>query len=850
MVKRREKTWDFLNRFRGHRNIIELKELFVSMLFLKSLSDQYKVGISFHLQLPDKSKWSFLRRNLLDQNYTLDPLWEAFDILELENTQLRETFNVFGFRTKFRKIEDIDLVHHIFYYISGLTLDSKKYQQLYEESISLFAGYEGKSGEDFTTPEGVSDLMTELSSSIGSTVLDGTCGIGGLFSSILKKYPSKKFRFFGQEMNSSTLALVKLRFIFDIDNQFIFSSAEDTLRNDHFDELKVDNVLMHPPFNLKLRNDYIHHDYSKFQFGIPPRNNANLAWVQYAISHLNDKGKAILLMSNGSLSAGGKEGEIRKRIIEEDLVEAIVTLPSNLLVNTSIPSSLWIINKNKSKKEKVLFIDGSHLGTKLPHGRQRVLDAESINRIVSIYNQWLEQPNYEDLLGFCYSASLAAISKNNYSLIPNRYVGILELLQYDLSNSVEIKEVIEYVRPSGLTTNINYKRITVRNLSSNPDSILLKEDDLTEGELKANFRILGNNTLLISKVGEHLKPTFFRSSQNPIAFSSSSIYAFKVNEELVNIEFLIAELYKDYVIIQLDAVRKGSAMPFLGKEDFLKIKINIPKTINEQIKQLKEERQLRFQSAAIELGYEKEIEKLKEIQMKDLGSKKHNIMQHLNNVKSSVDVLDQLMKINNGQLKADQIIDPRRGVTVEKRFFRLKESLDKVIYYVDNITNEAKFDKAEIINPFKFLKECKERGVQNDLFSVDLILDSGTFEGRAPLISISRNDFEELYNNVLENAIHHGFIDKTKTYLFRITTSFNNKKVEILFENNGKPFPKGITDRIEVKGEKAGSTAQTGIGMWKVSEIVKHFNANMEVIDSPESDFPVGFRFEFNLEIE
>ena len=133
------------------------------------------------------------------------------------------------------------------------------------------------------------------------------------------------------------------------------------------------------------------------------------------------------------------------------------------------------------------------------------------------------------------------------------------------------------------------------------------------------------------------------------------------------------------------------------------------------------------------------------------------------------------------------------------------------------------------------------------MFEVEDVFDELTFEGREPLISISKNDFEELYNNILENAINHGFVDDTKMYIFRISIAYIDDKVEIYFQNNGKPFPKGISGKIEVKGEKAGATAGTGIGLWKVAEIAKHFDCKLEVIDEPKSDFPVGFKLKFDL---
>jgi len=228
-----------------------------------------------------------------------------------------------------------------------------------------------------------------------------------------------------------------------------------------------------------------------------------------------------------------------------------------------------------------------------------------------------------------------------------------------------------------------------------------------------------------------------------IVYSSNKIFSFKVYEKKVFLDFLIAELYKDYIQFQLDSYRKGAAMQVIRREDLLKVLILVPSSLNEQKKIFENERELRFQAITKDLGFEKELAELKKAQMKDLGSKKHNIMQHLNNVKASADVLTRMMELNNGVFMADEVIDPRRGITVEKRFLRLQESLEKVIYYVDNITNELKYDEAEIINHIKFIKECKERGLQKDLIAIDIIVENATFEGRKPLISISNQYFQD-----------------------------------------------------------------------------------------------------------
>ena len=837
--------WGFLNNVRGQKDVGELRDVVLSLIFLKHANDSFFSNKSDIISVPEISKWSYLNNKLEEYNF-IDFLHKALLSIEDKNDQIRYTFRNLSL-DNFNQL-DLKLVRELFIKISELDLINRNvsFSSFIGDLLSKFSAYQGKKGGGTTTPNSVSQLMVKLLDLKEGSVLDSTCGTGGFFDKIKEQHQNNIFQFYGQEFSQNTLAIAKLRFAFNVSDEIKFS-ADDTLKNDCFADLKVHYVLMHPPFNLRLSDNSISQHDPRFKFGLPSKINANIAWLQHAIFHLNDKGRSAVLLTNNSLFNSGKDSEIRKNIIDTDIVESIITLPSNLFENTSISASIWLLNKKKPKQNKVLFIDASNVG-EMVNKTQRSINDKEILEISTLLNLWQENDlNYNDKVGHNKSVDISEIIDMDYILIPSKYVGIKDLSEIDLSKAIKLGDILEAVRPSKLESGVNYKRLTIKDLSSNPDSYILDSNSLKIGELRSDFKCLHDNVLLISKLGNKLKTTYFEGASGKYAFPSSSIYSYKVDLNKVRIDYLIAELDKDYIKAQVDNMRKGSGIPFINRKDLENILIIIPPSIEHQKEILEKERHTRFQSAAKLLGFEKEIEKLKKAQLKDLGSKKHNILQHLNNVKSSADVLLDMMQNNDGVLKASEIINPRRGVTVEKRFIRLQESLDKVIYYVDNITNELKFDEAEIINIVEFIDECKERGVQNKLFSVEIIIDSETLIDKEPLIYISKNDFEEIYNNLLENSIKHGFIDQNKKYVFRVTISLTDNFIKINFENNGKPFPKGIADSILVKGEKAGVTGGTGIGLWKVSEIAKHFKVKLKVFDEPANDFPVGFEFNFKL---
>jgi type I restriction-modification system DNA methylase subunit len=841
--------WSFTNEVRGYIEISELKEIVVSLIFLKHATDEYLSNPFSEVSVPKKSQYTFLAENLNNSDL-MNYLWNAFDVIELENTQLRDTLTNFNFRNRFKNKDDFYLIQNLIIKISefGLLEEDTSFSNFIGELLSKFADYEGKKGGDFTTPDSVSKLMVQLLDPKEGSILDSTCGTGGFFEKVKENHPSSVFQFYGQEYNQNTLALAKLRFAFSADDSLNFSEAKDTLSQDGFPNLKVDYVLMHPPFNVRNALTYENQFHPRFEYGLPPKGNANMAWIQHALFHLNEDGKSTVLLSNSSLSAGGIEAEIRKNIIDENLVESIITLPSGMLSNTSISCCIWVLNKNKTRKNKTLFIDATNFGHKEKGSSQKVLDEKSMKQITSIFKKTQNnEMTYVGHTGFFHIVDHKEIIENDYLLTPGRYVGLEDKIKEDLSKAVPLVTVLEYVKPEKLDENVAYKKVSIKDLSSISTNYVLDTDNLTEGELKSNYKVLPNNVLLIPRLGDKLKFSYCTQGETNIAFSANSIFTFRVDTDKIRLDYLIGELFKAYFHFQYSAFKYGAGIQLIRLKDLLNIKILIP-SLKEQKVVVEEERERQFQSAAKDLGFEKEIERLKRAQMKDLGSKKHNIMQHLNNVKASADVLTTMMELNNGVLKSDEIIDPRRGVTVEKRFLRLQESLSKVIYYVDNITNELKYDAAEIIDSTKFIKECKERGLQDDLFSIEVIIENATFQGQKPLISISKNDFEEIYNNILENAINHGFVDKRKSYIFRISIAYIDGFLEINFVNNGKPFPKGIAEKFDVKGVKAGETGGTGIGLWKVAEIAKHFDCKLEVFDEPESEFPVGFKFQFNLE--
>ncbi|MBN1905760.1 MAG: type I restriction-modification system subunit M [Deltaproteobacteria bacterium] len=360
---------------------------------------------------------------------------------EVENLNLTELINKFS-DTSFSNPE---------YNGKKLNLHSKDILgHVYEYFLGQFALAEGKQGGQYYTPKSIVALIIEMLQPYKGRVYDPAMGAGGFFVSNDKfigahegekhynaSEQKKHISVYGQESNPTTWKLAAMNMaIRGIDFNFGKKNADSFLDDQHPD-LRADYVMANPPFNIKdwwhakLENDV------RWKYGTPPQGNANFAWIQHMLYHLNDTGSMALLLANGSMSSNtNNEGEIRKNLVKADVVECMVALPGQLFTNTQIPACIWFLTKDKQNglsldKEKVdrrgkfLFIDARNMG----YMKDRVLrdfTDDDIAKIKNAFHAWQQNNNYEDIKGFCYSATIDEIEKHDFVLTPGRYVGAAE----------------------------------------------------------------------------------------------------------------------------------------------------------------------------------------------------------------------------------------------------------------------------------------------------------------------------------------------------------------------------------------------------------------------------------------
>lgn len=485
---------------RNNMDAAEYKHVVLGLIFLKYISDAFakrykelenekgegadpedrdEYDRKNVFWVPKKARWEFLRSNA--KQPTIGQLVDdAMGLIEKENPTLRGVLPKDYARPSLDKArfgELIDLVSDIGFESSDAEKDILG--RVYEYFLGQFADAEGKKGGQFYTPASIVKLLVEMIEPYRGRIYDPCCGSGGMFVQSEKFTMAHKGRLddiaiYGQESNPTTWKLCKMNLaIRGIESNI---GLGDSFHADQHKELKADFILANPPFNVsdwkgeQLRNDV------RWKFGIPPAGNANFAWVQHFIHHLAPTGVAGFVLANGSMSSNQSgEGEIRKSIVEADLVDCMVALPPQLFYNTMIPACLWFIARDKKnhkfrdRRGEVLFIDARKMGIMVDR-RHKELAPEDIAKIASTYHAWRgEGGKYSDVQGFCKAAKIDEIRKHDHILTPGRYVGA--------------EEEIEDSEPF----NEKMKRLT-SDLSAQ-----FKKSRESEDEIKKNLKGIGYN---------------------------------------------------------------------------------------------------------------------------------------------------------------------------------------------------------------------------------------------------------------------------------------------------------------------------------------------------------------------
>ena len=505
-----ETLWDSADKLRGSVESSEYKHVVLALIFLKFASDCFEhrraelIGegkekyidmVEFYTMknvffLPEESRWTYLIKNA-KQNDIAVKIDTALHTAEKTNKALQGALpdNYFS-----RLNLDVSKLAALLDTINNIhTLKDKEQDiigRIYEYFLRKFAIKEGKGKGEFYTPKSIVNLIAEVIEPYQGIIYDPCCGSGGMFVQSMKFVSShqgntKNISIYGQEATSTTYKLGKMNLAIRGISCNLGDVAADTFSRDQHPDLKADYIMANPPFNLKdwRAADELTNDHRWSGYDVPPVSNANYGWILHMISKLSDNGVAGFILANGALSGGGEEYKIRRKMIQNDLVEAIIVLPRNMFYTTDISVTLWILNKNKKRRTarlngitkeyrdrsgETLFVDLRQRGSE--YEKMFIeLTTEEVGPIAANLHNWQQvdcDKTYKDIPEYCYAANAAEIEANNYSLVPSKYIRFVD-------------------RDSGIDFDTEMKRI------QHTFKAILAEEAESQSELKQAFKGLG-----------------------------------------------------------------------------------------------------------------------------------------------------------------------------------------------------------------------------------------------------------------------------------------------------------------------------------------------------------------------
>ena len=480
--------WKAADKLRSNMDAAEYKHVVLGLIFLKYISDAFD---SRHEELvamesegadpedrdeyisegvfwvPRDARWQFIRSKakLPEIGRFID---DALISIEKENPPLKGVLPKEYARPTLDKTklgELVDLISAI-----GFREDEDRSRDIlgrvFEYFLGQFASAEGKKGGQFYTPRCVVRLLVEMMEPYKGRVYDPCCGSAGMFvqsDDFIKAHGGKRndISVFGQESNPTTWRLSRMNLAIRGIEGNLGPRNGDTFLNDYHKDLKADFIIANPPFNLSDWGGENLKDDVRWKYGVPPSGNANFAWIQHMIHHLSPTGIVGFVMANGSLSSNSSgEGEIRKAIIEDDLVDCIVSMPGQLFYSTQIPACLWFLSRDKTgtptgggkrlrnRQGETLFLDARKIGSMVDRTHKE-FTPDGIRKLSDTYHSWRGEegfPPYEDIPGFCRGSSLEEIRSHGHILTPGRYVGAEDLEDDDEPFEEKMERLVSLLR--------------------------------------------------------------------------------------------------------------------------------------------------------------------------------------------------------------------------------------------------------------------------------------------------------------------------------------------------------------------------------------------------------------------
>lgn len=612
-----------------------------------------------------------------------------------------------------------------------------------------------------------------------------------------------------------------------IDNEMLY---DDSIPSGDF-HFTHDLIVSTPPFGVTVpRNrQYVYCDgkvYSEEESHPFPYPNITVEeeFIRRGLASICKKGKLVGLFSYGTINGYSSScRDIKQYAIEDDLLEYVISLPAGIMPGTSIPTVVLVFNRNKKNTGKICFVDGSGF-----------ISGEKNNRLLDSSGLMSALKSGEKKISCAIPNEV--VLKNDCRLNPAFYIGESNLTVPDGFDKITIGDIFDVIPGRRVEPHLiqSGRIVRMQNLS---DGIYEWHKDVNSFPVDStdrNMREITEPVVLLPKLISLRKPTYVEASVDSPIYVTPNIMALRQRSSQIDTSYLIYAL-------QNKMSCNSAGYVTINKNELLQSSIAVPKSLSVQ-KEIVENAMLQSLSTRIkDAGLEAAITAQKKDFYDNLHRRKHDLCNYIGPIRSNVSAIQKF--IDKHPYK-DDIISNKLGITLSAYVQHLIEMVDKMSVQLEHLADEEVFGKAEPLDIYGVLKNCKG----DSLYEIEFLPDTGSLgsenseDGAAAVSFIAREDFDRIVDNIVTNASKHGFTDKSRTYTIRITLtlSIEDNQFVIKFFNNGSPMPEGIdTRRYGIKGESAGSHKGSGLGGSVVKSIVEHYNGSYEVSNDPDGLFPV-----------
>jgi type I restriction enzyme M protein len=798
------KVFGIFHAFRGNTNLNNIEDSVQIVLLLVSL---HKDGVINENSFSNDFSVSKLKSLILDSSLNSEKKEIYLIIVETLNESLSILFsqplNYFSFLLF--QLEKEMLVKDFSKYFDGILF--KLYDSL------------GKDYGQYLLPKEIRRLMFNLANvKSNSSIYNPFAGPAsfGVLCDIDNHY-------IGQEISVNTQITGMLRLLAADANSSKQIVSGDSINNWNPTNEKFDLIISSPPFNMQLP------DKISGKWGVLSRVESFA--IEKGLDDLKHDGKLIILVTESFLSSVGQFANLRYHLIEQDLIESIVSLPTGVLSYSNIKTSILVINKKKDNKGFINFVNTEDFISK--NVKTKTLDDVKL----------LEAINSNSNVNFVKKVSLEEVISNDRILESQRYF----LEKIEGKKLIDFSEKIRGVRinPEGLFKIIRIKDLKNDNLNFDLDINAIENTQSN----RSVFKIV-ESCLLLSKVGNTLKPTYFHYNNEPI-FISDDIIALKVDFKIVDLEYLVNEFYAESVQNQLKAFFSGAAITRIREADLFSIKFNIT-SIAEQKAKIKGVKEAFIQNKKNELAFQQELLGLKDDSFREFASIKHTFRQYLNALKSNVSGTRAFIEKNQDkEIDLNMIYSKNLNKTFGEHLLGLEGTIDsmaKLLTSFDaNITNNNTMEH----DLTRLVEEAQNRFKNHEVFQFEkMYFDKDSFSYDydetyiAPMISIDEDDFYRIFSNIVANAIDHGFKNADSKYSIRTSISYDSIHDMCVLEisNNGKAMPNKFTlKELTTRGEKTTDSSGSGTGGADIKDILKKYNGLLELVNDESLEYPVTY---------